>query len=117
MAGAGASHRGAVNGTLFLSFFQCDCFENMATGTHNRVFWWQVLGPPTGVPLTAPLSSRFFSVIVLRIWQQVRTIGFSGGRAALRRASLIFSVWMFSRVAQVDRVGDVQRPFSLVFSV
>ena len=80
MAGAGASHRGAVNGTPFLSVFQCDCFENMATGTHNRVFWWQVLGPPTGVPLTAPLFSRFFSVIVLRIWQQVRTIGFSGGR-------------------------------------
>ena len=80
MAGAGASHRGAVNGTPFLSVFQCDCFENMATGTHNRVFWWQVLGPPTGVPLTAPFFSRFFSVIVLRIWQQVRTIGCSGGR-------------------------------------
>ena len=42
--------RGAsVNGTPFLSFFKCDCFENMATGSHNRVFWWQVLGPPTGV--------------------------------------------------------------------
>ena len=74
MAGAGASQRGAVNGTPFLSFFQCDCFENMATGTHNRVFWWQVLGPPRGVPLTAPLFSRFFSVIVLRIWQQVRIL-------------------------------------------
>ena len=76
----GPPQRGAVNGTPFLSFFQCDCFENMATGTHNRVFCWQVLGPPRGVPLTAPLFSRFFSVIVLRIWQQVRTIGFSGGR-------------------------------------
>ena len=65
---------------LLSQFFSVIVFENMATGTHNRVFCWQVLGPPTGVPLTAPLFSRFFSVIVLRIWQQVRTIGFSGGR-------------------------------------
>ena len=41
---------------------------------------FQDLGHPRGMPLTAPLFSRFFSVIVLRIWQQVRTIGFSVGR-------------------------------------
>ena len=79
MAGAGASHRGAVNGTPFLSVFQCDCFENMATGTHNRVFWWQVLGPPHRGAVNGTPFSHFFSVIVLRIWQQVRN-GFSVGR-------------------------------------
>ena len=57
---------------------------------------------PRGVPLTAPLSLGFFSVIVLRIWQQVRTIGFSVGRCWGLPAGVPLTAPLSSRFFQCD---------------